>query len=107
MRFSFGWTENEHSYDKKYKQTKNITCAWAALEVALNNDPNIVPIAITVGTQNSVTKVICGEIINKEAAQPIICVLALKPPEIVCLKLLLKSWTSEVNLKSKLLFNKY
>lgn len=52
-------------------------------------------------------KVICGEIINKETAQPTICAAALNPPDTVCLKLLLKSWISEVNLEATVVYFDY
>lgn len=44
-----------------------------------------------------------GEIKINESEHPIIWAPALNPPETVCLKLLLNSWTSVVNLKINLI----
>lgn len=68
-------------------------------EVFLNIAPNNVPTPITEGMHNNVTRVMWGDINTNDSEQPIICVAALKPPETVCLKLLLKSCTSVVNLQ--------
>lgn len=78
---------------------QTFTCACAFLDIALKTAPNNVPTAMTEGTHKSVTKVIWGEISTSDIALPIICVAALNPPETVCLKLLLNSWISVVNLK--------
>lgn len=96
-----------------------------------SNEPIKVPVTITVGTIKSIVQVICGEIMNSETPQPIICknkkslgqysfneyhnkyeseeprtdlhtcVKLRNPWEIHSLNALLKSWTSEVSLRIK------
>lgn len=75
------------------------TCAWAAFESLRNIEPNNVPPIIMTGNTTTIIAVSLGEITYSDTTHPIVCVVLRRPCEITCLKALLKSWISDVNLQ--------
>lgn len=86
-----------------WTERNKLTWAWAFRDVNRKSDPNNVPTPITDGIHSRETTVMYGDIKKSVTEHPIIWVAALKPPEMVCLKLLLKSWISAVNLNQNII----
>ena len=77
------------------------TCSCAFVESFRSIDPSIDPTSTIPGTRISIIEVSLGDTKYNMPTQPMVWVTLLIPCEIHCLKALLKSWISAVNLKLK------